>query len=342
VAIRSHFARSRRTNPCSLGIWLVLVMNPSERIKLISDIASALANEDWPLIDLILRQFNLPWSEQWNGSDKSSYVMEMIENVDDKTLLDVANHLELDSSSGLDNLATIMKRLIKEIELQKDLMISVATGGFRIQDVNDEYKERRLRIMASLKEINIQDPNPFGDLWEWYNKWKDGSLPTYQSRRDYLAKLFKPLLDEVVLVIQRGNIDSVEPTGWIRVDRNAEKIIRALETAKNEEDFQTVGLLCREVIISLAQAVYNPEIHSSMDGVKPSETDAKRMLESYIASELAGGSNEELRRYAKNAYQLAVLLQHKRTANFRQAALCVEATRSLINIISIISGHKDP
>lgn len=141
---------------------------------------------------------------------------------------------------------------------------------------------------------------------------------------------------------QRKKTEHVKPTGWERVDRNIEKMIHLLETATNEEDFQAVGLICRELIISLAQAVYFPELHQSVDGVNPSETDAKRMLENYIASELAVSPNEEIRRYAKNAYQLSVILQHKRNANFRQAALCVEATRSLINIVAIISGHRDP
>lgn len=141
---------------------------------------------------------------------------------------------------------------------------------------------------------------------------------------------------------QRKKTEHVKPTGWERVDRNIEKMIHLLETATNEEDFQAVGLICRELIISLAQAVYSPELHQSVDGVNPSETDAKRMLENYIASELAVSPNEEIRRYAKNAYQLSVILQHKRNANFRQAALCVEATRSLINIVAIISGHRDP
>jgi hypothetical protein len=66
------------------------------------------------------------------------------------------------------------------------------------------------------------------------------------------------------------------------------------------------------------------------------------MLENYIATELAGGSNEALRKYVKDSYQLAVTLQHKRNASFREAALCVEATRSLVNAVAIISGQRDP
>jgi hypothetical protein len=320
-------------------------MNQSERIKLISEIADKLTDEEWSLIDLTLRQFGLPWTDAWNDNSRRGYVMSMIEDAGDQTLLDLASHLGLEHSDNSNEISistSKVNELIKEIELQKGLMISVATGGPRIQNVNEEYKNRRLLIMSTLQAIGIEDPNPFGDLWDWYGKWSDGSLPTYQSRRSYIASFFQPLINRFMLLAQRKSIVTVKPTGWTRVDRNIEKIIQSLGTAINEEDFQAVGLLCREAIISLAQAVYDPESHQSLDGIDPSETDAKRMLESYIATELAGGSNEELRRYSKNAYKLAVVLQHKRNACFREAALCVEATRSIINIIAVVSGQRDP
>ena len=100
--------------------------------------------------------------------------------------------------------------------------------------------------------------------------------------------------------------------------------------------------MCREVLISLAQSVYDPDIHTNLDGIQPSETDAKRMLENYIASMLVGSSNEAARKHAKAAYGLANDLQHRRTADFRQAALCTEATASIVNVIAIISGRRDP
>src|SRR5215471_4828394 len=86
--------------------------------------------------------------------------------------------------------------LIKEIELQRDAMIAVATGQARIQDVNNEYKERREKIGAELAARGIADPNPFSDLWGWYSKWKE-SLPSYQSRRVFVNELFDPLLTRV-------------------------------------------------------------------------------------------------------------------------------------------------
>ncbi|MEW6495951.1 MAG: hypothetical protein AB1589_26035 [Cyanobacteriota bacterium] len=320
-------------------------MKPSDRIKIISEIANSLAPADYSLIDLTLSQFGLPWAEQWSG-DKIGYVVEMIQKADDQSLLDLASHLGINPVNNIGKETIVYseaKELIQEIDKQKALMIDVATGGSRIQQVNDEYKERRISIISKLQVVGIQDPNPYSDLWSWYGKWSDGSLPSYQSRRNYISNLYQPVIDSLTVSLQRqGTQQVIEPTGWARVDRNIDKIVQLLANAKNEEDYQTVGLLCREAIISLAQAVYDPNLHPSVDGVDPSETDAKRMLENYIATELAGGSNEALRKYVKVSYQLAVTLQHKRNASFREAALCVEATRSLVNAVAIISGQRDP
>jgi hypothetical protein len=67
-------------------------MKPSDRIKIISEIANSLAPADYSLIDLTLREFGLPWREQWYR-DKIGYVVEMIQTADDQCLLDLASHL---------------------------------------------------------------------------------------------------------------------------------------------------------------------------------------------------------------------------------------------------------
>jgi len=110
-----------------------------------------------------------------------------------------------------------------------------------------------------------------------------------------------------------------------------------LETASAEEDYQAIGQLCRGVIISLAQAVYDPAIHESLDGVRPSETDANRMLEAYIAHVFPGASNKEVRAHHRGSLALALNLQHRRTATRHLAALCVEATASTTAVVSIIA-----
>lgn len=222
-------------------------------------------------------------------------------------------------------------------------MIAVATGGPRIQEVNQEYLDRRARIAEALSARGLEDPNPHRDLWGWYGKWSSGDLPTYQSRRAYVSDLYSPLVDH--LDRARGTIPAsrpLEPTGWARVDRSVDAICQRLETGTNEEEYQTVGLLCRETLISLAQAVFDPTQHPMPDGVSASNTDAKRMLEAYIAKELAGGSREAARKHARAALDLANDLQHRRTAGFRDAALCAEATSAVVNLVAIVSGRRDP
>jgi hypothetical protein len=133
-----------------------------------------------------------------------------------------------------------------------------------------------------------------------------------------------------------------EPTGWVNVDGIVGEIRRRLKEASTEAQFQAIGLLCREALISLAQSVFDPNRHKPADQVESSSTDAKRMLEAYLAAELRGRANEVARRSAKAALDLANELQHRRTATFREAARCAEATKSLVNLVAIISGRHDP
>ena len=66
------------------------------------------------------------------------------------------------------------------------------------------------------------------------------------------------------------------------------------------------------------------------------------MLDAYFAVELPGGTNAEARGHARSALAFANALQHRRTATFRDAALCVEATTSVVNITAVVAGKRDP
>jgi len=234
------------------------------------------------------------------------------------------------------------KELIAILERLRDLMVSVSTDGPRIQTVNEEYQEMYAAADEALAKRGIVNPIHFADLWAWHGRWSSGDLPTWRSRRQFLSELFTPLLKQVRDHVAGRPAIVQEPTGWPKVDRAVGESRRRLAEAKNEEHFQAVGLLCREVIISLAQAVYDPVKHPPLDGTQPSATDAKRMLEAYLEVELAGSFNQTARKHARAAFDLTNDLQHRRTATFRQAALCTEATGSLVNVIAIVSGRRDP
>ena len=226
----------------------------------------------------------------------------------------------------------------------RNTLISVSTGGPRINDVNFEYRESYSHLSAQLEAQGLTNPTPYADLWEWYGKWtKD--LPSYQSRRNYIRSLFEPLERQLrEEAPSRGTGLFAEPTGWAKFDFALGEIRKRLESASTEIQFQSVGHLCRETLISLAQTVFDPNLHPPVDGGKEeiSKTDAKPMLDRYLAREVSGGSNENARRHAKASLALANELTHKQTAVFRDAALCAEATASVMNIIAILSGRRDP
>jgi len=131
-----------------------------------------------------------------------------------------------------------------------------------------------------------------------------------------------------------------EPTGWPKVDRQLQEVRLRLDTAKSEEQYQAVGLLCREVLISVCETAFDPMKHRPVDGIDPSTSDAKRMLECIFETELRGNGTEEARAHAKAGLRLALALQHKRTADFRLAALCAEATGSIVNLVAIVVGRR--
>ncbi len=153
--------------------------------------------------------------------------------------------------------------LIKEIEAQRSLMAAVATGGPKIQDVNSQYAERRHRISQELRRRSLEDPNPHGDLWAWYGRWSAGDMGSWASRRTYVSEMYQPLLDQIrAASLGTGARIFEEPTGWPRVDRGIDEIRRRFDQAQVEEHFQAVGLLCREVLISVAQVVYDFRKHT--------------------------------------------------------------------------------
>lgn len=163
------------------------------------------------------------------------------------------------------------------------------------------------------------------DGWELFQRGEISGRPVWAGRKT----------GQIMVIFE-------EPTGWPLVDRQMAEVRARLQEAVNEEHYQAVGLLCREVLISVAQAVYDPKRHLPLDGTEPSRTDAKRMLESFLAVELGGNANEEARGHAKAALRLALALQHNRTADFKTAALCAEATASVVNILGVLSGARVP
>ncbi len=128
-------------------------------------------------------------------------------------------------------------------------------------------------------------------------------------------------------------------SAWEKLEDQLARTRAVASSARETEQFQAVGIQCREIVISLSQLVYDPKKHPSPDGIAPSPTDAKRMLESYVAAELAGKTNQSTRRHVRSVIDMCNDLQHSRNACYRDAVLCVEAAGALVSVIGVISGR---
>jgi hypothetical protein len=76
-------------------------------------------------------------------------------------------------------------------------MIAAATGGPRINDINDQFQRNYPVVAAALARRGIENTLPYGNLWDWYGRWTSGDLPTYRSRREFVGELVNPLLNRL-------------------------------------------------------------------------------------------------------------------------------------------------
>ena len=77
-----------------------MTLTPSDRVRIISEIGRRLGASEWTLIDLTLRQFGLPWTDDWRGDGRDNYVMSMIQDGPDDVLLSLGRHLEYEFTTS--------------------------------------------------------------------------------------------------------------------------------------------------------------------------------------------------------------------------------------------------
>ncbi|MGO4558104.1 hypothetical protein [Mesorhizobium sp. 2RAF21] len=232
--------------------------------------------------------------------------------------------------------------LLPDLIIHREMMIDVSEGRKRIQEVDDYYGARQARLVEGCAGAGIKYENPHKSLWDWYHFWKEQGWGSWAERRDYVRKLFAgPVAAAVGRVHNPSPVAEREPTGWELVDRQIGKARMQFDRASAEEDWQGVGLTCREVLISLGQAAHDPEVHPTVDdkGTRISRTDARRLLDAWLHHEMPGGDNREVRAHIKASLDLAVHLQHRRTASRQLAALCLEATSSAVAVVAIMAGR---
>lgn len=226
---------------------------------------------------------------------------------------------------------SLLAELREMVRAEADQMTDVATGGPRIDDVKDVYRQRRERIAKLCSQLGLPDQNPHDELWDWYHHWSTGSgLGTYNSRRVYVRGLVKPLLDAIDTLESQPlgtGLPDVELTGWDAVRSQVDLLKQRVASCDGTDDSQAVALLCRELFITLAESAYRPELHG------PTSNSAVDKLNLVIEAEADGSSNRALRKLLKATVDYANKVQHQRTATPKKAGICAEATIAGVHLI---------
>lgn len=68
-------------------------MNTAQRIDTKKEIATLLAQREWPEIDLVLDEHGLPTSDDWRGNNQYQYVIDMLRQASDETILELHSYV---------------------------------------------------------------------------------------------------------------------------------------------------------------------------------------------------------------------------------------------------------
>jgi len=228
--------------------------------------------------------------------------------------------------------------LVQELENQAALLMSVATGGPRIETVQEDYTQRRQRLIRALERRRLAYPFPWPDLWQWYGHWS-GTLPTWGERRHHIRSLLSPTLDAIEGL--RSGISLVDPGGvgtpsWADLDGRLAGLATELTGAATRDDIQDVGRRAREVLIDCAALLADPGLVPAGQDA-PKAGDAKAWIDLFLIAHSPGSSGQELRRLVRDAWDLAQKLTHADLGRV-EAFAGAQATVLVVRTLQMLAG----
>lgn len=228
--------------------------------------------------------------------------------------------------------------LLELLNAQASLLVSVGTGGPKIDQVNAKYLRRRRQLNAALKARGIEPPFPYDDLWAWYGHYSQ-HIPGYAGRRQHIAAQSAAARGALELALEGVQVSDPGPAGvptWAALDGRVEGVVTELRSAQTLDDLQDVGRRCREILIDTARLLADPTLVPSSEEA-PKAGDAKAWLELFLRGRAAGRSHRELRAFIPVAWDLAQKVTHgdvERVDAYAAAQATVLVVRSLQQLAS--------
>ena len=127
--------------------------------------------------------------------------------------------------------------------------------------------------------------------------------------------------------------------------RKLRGIASLIDSATEIEDFQAIGVQCREILIELGNHVYAP--HMAGDSEQPQGSNFKKKTELSIQFYLKGSENADYRSIIKKlteaTWDYANKLTHSSSATYYEASTCVSLCISLVGTYeNVLQKIHDP
>ena len=202
-------------------------------------------------------------------------------------------------------------------------------GQARDEDVQHVERIKREIVLGEIYEI--WDVTTDKNRW-----WVITNLTNLYSQR-YFPSLDYTLSFHIGLMARLRNradrIDGDDPTPFDEVFRRVDQAEGKLDEAVEAEDYQAVGMLLREGLISLIGALKRrTELPAEVE--RPQESNFVLWVDLLMNQLCGGGSNKELRQHLKNiakeTWQLTNWLTHYRNASKTAASIAIHSCQTTV------------
>ncbi len=189
------------------------------------------------------------------------------------------------------------------------------------------------------REIVLGDAYDIWDVMTDKDRWWVITNLTNIYSQKYFPSLDYTLSFHIGLMARlqsrSGRVNANDPSPFDEVLRRGEQASDRHDSAVEVEDYQAVGMLLRESLISLTTALRrHTEIPTEIE--RPQDSNFNGWTEVLMNQLCGGGSNKELRQHLKNTaketWQLVNWLTHTRSANKTSSSIAIHACQT-------ITGH---
>lgn len=198
------------------------------------------------------------------------------------------------------------------LQAQANTIVSVGTGGDRIQNVDARWQRDARTLNANFRRLGLQPPFPWDGLWDWYGYYTQ-NLATYQERRTHIRELTQSALQKLDEIEARGGIHDPaagdDTPSWENLNGRISGLIEEYSTARDRDGWQDVGRRSREILIDFGKLIADPAIVP--DGQDPPRgADAKAWFDLFLAAYAQGRDKAELRATMRAVWDLAQKVTH--------------------------------